>query len=136
MFKDLLDFSKERTIKEAIGFYFIYFFGGILLSVLLMLLCIIIVLILPISMIPEFFYSSELSVEENWNEGLEIGFQVGPYLALIVNSVLGFLILYKKNSLRLLEVCMFVLSEIVAFSLGALFSMIIIAWLTTRPNRS
>ena len=114
MFKDLLMFEKDRTPKEALGFYL----GYLLLS-------------LPLGALASFFfiklYSPSSSAEE-----FQAGVEIGGRAAVIFCLVLSFMILHKKKKLQNFGyVLVGILSGICAIFAGGLLGLIPVAYLTT-----
>ena len=114
MFKDLLLFEKERTPKEALGFYLAYLLLAALLGGLLSYL------VVP--------HDPSMTFEE----GLQAGFVVGQYWAVISCLALSFMILYKKKKLQSFGLVLIgVLSGFCAIFLGGFLGLVPTAYLTT-----
>lgn len=111
MFKDLFAFGKQRSRREAAGFYIFYLLLGVVIT------------------------SVGLFVGGGWSfqEGFAEDLWIGPYFfAMVFSLLLAFLVLFKKNKLRnpwLLILAL--LSGVGAFLLGALVGLIPVAYLTT-----
>jgi hypothetical protein len=114
IFKDLLLFEKERTPKEALGFYLCY----LLLTALL-------------GSLVAFLFAdrdSSMSFEQQFQAGAEMG----QYFAVIFCLVLSFMILYKKKKLQNFGyVLVGILSGVCAIFLGGLLGLVPVAYLTT-----
>lgn len=111
MFNDLFEFGKQRSRREAAGFYLFYWFLGVAISTV------------------------GLFIGGGWGfyEGFAEDLWTGPYFfAMVFCLALAFLVLGKKNKLRnswLLILAL--LSGVGAFLLGALVGLIPVAYLTT-----
>ena len=114
MFNDLFLFEKDRTPKEALGFYLVYFlltglFGG-LLSYLF------------------FPYDPSMPLTESFQAGAA----VGQYTGTIFCLALSFMILYKKKKLKSFGLVIIgILSGICAFLLGGFLGLVLTTYLTT-----
>ena len=114
MFKDLLLFEKDRTPKEALGFYLAY--------LLLAALC--------GGLLAFFFVPYDPSMTHA--EAVQSGTAVGAYAAPIFCLAVSFTILYKKKKLLSFELVLIgLVSGICAIFLGALLGLVPIAYLTT-----
>ena len=117
MFKEVFVLSKVRTVKEAVGFYLVYF-------LLLGLIGLIIMTLLS-------------EPPDSLEEGFQQGQIVGQYFWSIACLVLSFLVLYKKkqlNSVRLILIAL--LSGAGAVLLGGLLGLIPTAYLTTKESKN
>ena len=111
MFRRLTDFSYQRTLVQAIGFYLVYLIAGIVVAAML----------------------GALSGPLTGNAGFEGGMLVGTIFAIVACPVLSFAILYKKGLLRHVGfVLVALLSVPGAAAGGLLLGLIIVAFLTTR----
>ena len=114
MFKDLLLFEKDRTPKEALGFYLAY----LLLTALL-------------GGIAGFLFTPS-APSMTFEEGFQAGSVVGQNLAVIFCLALSFMILYKKKKLQNFGLVLVgILSGIGAIFLGGLLGLVPTAYLTT-----
>ena len=114
MFKDLLVFEKDRTPKEALGFYLAYLLLAALLGALL----------------SYFFVPPDPSM--TFAEEFQAGAAVGQYFAVIFCLALSFMILYKKKKLQNFGLVLVgILSGICAIFLGGLLGLVPTAYLTT-----
>ena len=114
MFKDLLLFEKERTPKEALGFYLAYLLLIALLGGLLSYL-----------VVPH-------DPSMTFAEGFQAGAAVGQYNAVISCLALSFIILYKKKKLQSFGLVLIgVLSGTCAIFLGGFLGLVPTAYLTT-----
>ena len=111
MFNDLFAFGKQRSRREAVGFYFFYWLLGVVIS------------------------SVGLFIGGGWGfqEGFAEDLWIGPYFfAMVFCLALAFLVLGKKNKLRNSRlVILALLSGVGAYVLGALVGLILVAKLTT-----
>ena len=111
MFRRLTDFSYQRTLVQAIGFYLVYLIVGIVVAAML----------------------GALSGPLTGNAGFEGGLLIGTIFAIVACPVLSFAILYKKGLLRHVGfVLVALLSVPGAAAGGLLLGLIIVAFLTTR----
>jgi uncharacterized Tic20 family protein len=107
MFRDLLLLEKDRTGKEALGFYLAYLLLTVLLGALAGVLAVI----------------SATPAE---------GYMMGRFAGIIFCIVLSFAILYKKKRLQSFGlVLIVVLSGLGAIFLGGLLGLVPAAYLTT-----
>ena len=111
MFKSLFAFGKQRSKREAVGFYLFYWFLGVVVSTV------------------GLFMGGGWGIQEGFAEDLWIG----PYFfAMGFCLALAFLVLSKKDKLRNPGlVILALLSGVGAFLLGALVGLIPVAYLTT-----
>ena len=111
MFNDLFVFGKQRSRREAAGFYLFYWLLGV------------------------FITSVGLFVGSGWRfqEGFAEDLWIGPYFfAMVFSLTLAFLVLGGKNKLRNpWLVILALLSGVGAYVLGALVGLIPVAYLTT-----
>lgn len=116
MFNKLIDFSYERSLIEALGFYISYLILGLIL-----------VLVIGGAI--------GLSIGlKNTND--EWGYFMGRIIVIIFVLALSFLILYKKKLLSNLWLILLALSSIVLADFGGIwFGMIIPAFFTTKQSR-
>ena len=114
MFKHLLLFEKDRTPKEALGFYLAYLLLSAILGGLL-----------------AFLFAPYDPLMSN-AEAVQSGAAVGAYFAPIFCLAVSFTILYKKKKLLSFELVLIgLVSGICAIFLGALLGLVPIAYLTT-----
>ena len=116
MFKELHNFSKVRTRKEAFGFYIAYL---LLLVLGCGLLGGIVSLMLPAGAI--------------YQDGFEAGGKAGAVLSTMVTCIFASLIVYRKKLFSLSYFLLVVLSGFLALLGGALLGLIPVTYLTTRP---
>ena len=111
MFSDLFAFGKQRSRREAVGFYLFYWLLGVVIS------------------------SAGLFIGGGWSfqEGFAEDLWMGPYFfAMVFCLALAFLVLGKKNKLQNSKlVFRALLSGVGAYLLGALVGLILVANLTT-----
>ncbi len=111
MFNDLFVFGKQRSGREAAGFYLFYWLLGVVIT------------------------SAGLFVGSGWSfrEGFAEDLWIGPYFfAMVFSLMLAFLVLGSKNKLRNPGlVVLALLSGLGAYLLGALVGLILVAYLTT-----
>ena len=109
MFKNLANFKRKRTVKEAVGFYLAFLLIGILLGVL------------------------AGSIGGILTGGNSLSFQLGNIGAIIFCLTLSFLILQKKKLMGHFGFLLLaIVSGIIAIYGGCLFGLIPVAYLTTR----
>ena len=114
MFKDLLLLEKERTPKEALGFYLAYLLLIALLGGLISYL-----------LVP---YDPSMTFADEFQAGAA----VGQNAAVIFCLALSFMILYKKKKLQSFGLVLIgVLSGFCAIFLGGLLGLVPTAYLTT-----
>ena len=114
MFKDLLLFEKERTPKEALGFYLAYLLLTALLGGLTSFL------LVPYD--PSMGFADEFQASA----------AVGQNTVVIFCLALSFMILYKKKKLQSFGLVLIgVLSGFCAIFLGGLLGLVPTAYLTT-----
>lgn len=116
MFRDLFLLEKERTPKEAFGFYLAY-----------------LLLIGLLGGLGSFLFTppdASMTFAENFQAGAQTGYYVGVILCL----ALSFAIIYKKNCWSFGLVLIGVLSGIFAVLLGAILGLVPTAYLTTKKN--
>ena len=111
MFSDLFVFGKQRSGREAAGFYLFYWLLGVVIT------------------------SAGLFVGGGWSfqEGFVEDLWIGPYFfGMVFSLMLAFLVLGKKNKLRSPGlIVLALLSGVGAYLLGALVGLIPVAYLTT-----
>ncbi|HIF56983.1 MAG: hypothetical protein ABGY10_11885 [bacterium] len=112
MFKGLFVFEKQRTRKEAFGFFLAYSLFRSVLSVIII----------------ELVLGGASSVAE----AIELGQAVGRYLNPLFCLVLSALILFRKGHLKSLGFVLIGLSSgVVGFFIGSFLGLIPTAYLTT-----
>lgn len=112
MFKELTNFSYQRTTKEAIGFYLAYLGALMIISAVL---------------------GAILSVIVQNN----VGFKVGVVVAIIASTGISFWIIKEKNLLNHFEMILLaLLAGVLAVFLGGLGGLIPAAYLTTRATNT
>jgi hypothetical protein len=118
MFKNLSDFSYQRSTKEAIGFYISY----------------LVILILIASVLGGIL--SILSGTQGFNAGYALGFRVGQFVAIAGVLALSFMLLKSKNALKDIRFILILLvSGVLAIFGGALLGLIPVAYLTTQKSK-
>ena len=117
MFKDLFVLEKERTWKEAFGFYLAYLFIGFV-SVLLIVL-----------LLPPYYGSVE--------EGYKIGQKYNEILNPTFSLVLSFVILFKKKKIKSFKLLLIaLLSAPITSIFGLLLGLVPTAYLSTIENNA
>ena len=121
MFKDLLVFEKQRTGKEAFGFFLAYLlFSGLLVGI--------ITSFFSTSVAPSGFAEG---FEQGFEEGFEQGQAVGVYLNPLFCLVLSALILFRKGHLKSFGFVLIGLSSgVLASPFGSLLGLVPTAYLT------
>ena len=123
MFKDLLVLEKQRTGKEAFGFYLAYFLVvGLLFGIIL-----------------EFIFGASGGAsgfaegfEQGFEEGFEQGQAVGAYFYSVLSLALSALILFRKGHLKSFGFVLIGLSSgVLALFLVAFLGLVPTAYLTT-----
>ena len=118
MFKDLLVFEKQRTGKEAFGFFLAYLlFSGLLVGI-----------------ITSFSGTSggASGFAEGFEQGLEEGQAVGAYFYSVLSLALSALILFRKGHLKSFGFVLIGLSSgVLALFLVAFLGLVPTAYLTT-----
>ena len=119
MFKDLLVFEKQRTGKEAFGFYLAYFLVvGLLFGIIL-----------------EFIFGASGGASgfaEGFEQGFEEGQAVGAYFYSVISLALSALILFRKGHLKSFGFVLIGLSSgVLALFLVAFLGLVPTAYLTT-----
>jgi len=118
MFKDLLVFEKQRTGKEAFGFFLAYLlFSGLLVGI-----------------ITSFFSTSVApsGFAEGFEQGFEQGQAVGAYFYSVLSLALSALILFRKGHLKSFGFVLIGLSSgVLALFLVAFLGLVPTAYLTT-----
>ena len=118
MFKDLLVFEKQRTGKEAFGFFLAYLlFSGLLVGI-----------------ITSFFSTSVApsGFAEGFEQGLEEGQAVGAYFYSVLSLALSALILFRKGHLKSFGFVLIGLSSgVLAWFFAPLLGLVPTAYLTT-----
>ena len=118
MFKDLLVFEKQRTGKEAFGFFLAYLlFSGLLVGI-----------------ITSFFSTSVApsGFAEGFEQGFEEGQAVGAYFYSVISLALSALILFRKGHLKSFGFVLIGLSSgVLALFLVAFLGLVPTAYLTT-----
>ena len=113
MFSDLMLFNKERTAKQAVGFYFAF------------------LLILMLAGGLASFLMGGPSV------GFEEGYHIGWYFSVVCCLTLSFIVLYQKGRLNEFGlVLLALLSGVGAVFLGASLGLVFTAYLTTKEIKS
>ena len=111
MFRDMFVFGKQRSGREAAGFYLFYWLLGVVVT------------------------SAGLFMGGGWRfqEGFAEDLWIGPYFfAMVYSLMLAFLVLGKKNKLRSPGLVVPVLlSGVGAYLFGALVGLIPVAYLPT-----
>ena len=110
MFSDLFDYGKDRTTKEAFGFYITY----TMLSLL-------------------FLFIFGMIIEIIFSIGYENGKKIGYVFAIIVPVTISFIILNKKGIMNFKYILLALLSGILGL-IGVFFGFIPTAYLTTRMS--
>ena len=118
MFKDLLVFEKQRTGKEAFGFFLAYLlFSGLLVGI-----------------ITSFFSTSVApsGFAEGFEQGFEQGQAVGAYFYSVLSLALSALILFRKGHSKSFGFVLIGLSSgVLALFLVAFLGLVPTAYLTT-----
>ena len=122
MFKDLLVFEKQRTGKEAFGFFLAYLlFSGLLVGI--------ITSFFSTSVAPSGFAEG---FEQGFEEGFEQGQAVGAYVYSVLSLALSALILFRKGHLKSFGFVLIGLSSgVLALFLVAFLGLVPTAYLTT-----
>lgn len=111
MFTKLTNFGLKRNFSQALGFYLFSLFSTVILA----------------GLISGLF---SLFIQDN---NFIIGVRIGMLVTFIMTLMFSYLILKAKKLLNnKLYVIMALLSLIISFYGGAIFSLIIVAWLTTK----
>ena len=123
MFDDLFILEKERSNKQAVGFYLVY----------------LIIFILGVMLIGSIwatfiFAGSEASFADGFDAGS--GSTLVPMLAVLTTLALSVVILYKKKINGFGPIVIALLSGLAAVLGGSLLGLIPTAYLTTLKNES
>tara|TARA_B110000196_G_scaffold236714_1_gene205154 strand:+ start:311 stop:703 length:393 start_codon:yes stop_codon:yes gene_type:complete len=123
VFDDLFILEKERSNKQAVGFYLAYF----------------IILILGVMLLGSIwatfiFAGSEASFAEGFDAGSVS--PIGPIVATLTTLALSVVILYKKKINGLGPIVIALFSGLAAVLGGGLLGLIPTAYLTTLKNES
>lgn len=110
MFSDLLDYEKNRTTKQAIGFYIAYVVVGLL-----------------------FLFILGALIEILFSIGYQNEKKIGYIFAIVAPTTVSFIILKRKNVMNFKYVLLALLSGILGL-FGAFFGFIPTAYLTTRMS--
>ena len=125
MFENLTDLSFQRTRKQAIGFYLVALLVGTVSTALA-----VIVYLAVTGSVP-------LPKSRDFAEGLRIGQEMGkgvvPFIVFLISTTLGILIIRAKKTYTSLTVGCVILAAVLSV-IGALFSFIPVAYLTTLPK--
>ncbi len=113
MFKDLMVLEKQRTGKEAFGFYLAY----LLLSVVVF------------GVVGGFI--GALGAPSDFGEGFEQGRAIGGYLPYPFSLVLSALVLFRKGHLKSFGFVLIGLCSGVLASGGTILGLVPVAYLTT-----
>lgn len=123
MFTNLFVLEKERTGKEAFGFYLAYFLLASLLQGLISSF------IVP--------YSPSESLAESFAAGYTAGRKVGMYSSVVFSLVLSFAVLFKKEKLQNFRLVLIaLLSGVGAIIFGGILGLVPAAYLTTIPTET
>lgn len=114
MFKNLTNLSMKRNWKEAIIFYVAYL---ILVLLIAFIVGIIIGIINPYNV-------------------LEVSEKAGIIIGTIYSILLYFIIYYKKGMSSFLYIILGLVTGIVSLFLNEIFALMIVAFLTTREDKS
>lgn len=110
MFSDLLDYEKNRSTKQAIGFYIAYAIVGLL-----------------------FLFILGTIMEILFSIGYENEKKVGYVFAIVAPTTVSFMILKRKNAMNFKYVLLAFLSGVLGL-FGVFFGFIPTAYLTTRMS--
>lgn len=113
MFKNLSNFSMKRNWKEAIIFYLAYLILGLLIGALV----------------------GGIVGAINPTNVFEISVRAGSVAGTIYCLILYFAIYIKKGLSSFLYIIIGVIAGVINIFTGNLFSLIIVAFLTTRENK-
>lgn len=110
MFSNLLELKKDRTTKQAFGFYIAYAIVSML-----------------------FLFILGTIMEIIFSIGYENGKKIGYIFAIVVPTTISFMILKRKNAMNFKYVVLALLSGILGL-LGVFLGFIPTAYLTTRMS--
>ncbi len=110
MFSDLFDYGKERTTKEAFGFYIAYAIMGLL-----------------------FLFIFGAIIEIMFSIGYENGKKIGYVFAIIAPFTISLIILNKKEAMNFKYILLAFLSGVLGL-FGVFLGFIPTAYLTTRMS--
>ncbi|MCH9844729.1 MAG: hypothetical protein K0U39_04400 [Alphaproteobacteria bacterium] len=121
MFNDLLTLEKQRSVREAIGFYIIYLLFAIVSGVIVALIINIL---------------NPVLAEQEMGQRISFSIMIVHALEIFICSVLCVLILRQKKRLKDLHLLLVVfLSVVGSMFLGGLTGLIFVAGLTMlKPN--
>lgn len=118
MFKDLADFSKKRSGKQALGFYMVYFLISLFIGAL------------------GGAISSLISGAATPSENFSLGLRVGAVVAILYSLVISSLVVtYRKLYKNILYLVLILVSGVFAVFGGSLLGLIIPALLTSVRER-
>jgi hypothetical protein len=120
MFTGLLEFQKQRTAKQAIGFYISWVLVGIILGGIVGLIGVQIADIIG-------------NAPSNFAQGFKVGAKWGPLAAIPFFLTLGLLVTVKKK-LGFSSYLLALISPCLAGFGGTLLGLIPVAYLTTKQS--
>jgi hypothetical protein len=116
MFDGLSNFGLKRTPLQAVGFYIAY---------------------LVVTIVVAGMFGGVVSLFSGQIDSLDFNAQAGKYFEAGICAVLGFIVLKKKNRRGdYVSYSLVLLSVILAAIAGGVSGLVLIAYLTTKQNRS
>lgn len=114
MFRNLLTFSKQRTGKEAVGFYISYFILIVLLGGL---------------------GAGLTALVGATSDAFEAGLLTGTIIGVVCCTLLAVLIVWSKKLSDILSLILVPVAGLLAMFGGGLLGLIPVAYLTTRKGK-
>jgi magnesium-transporting ATPase (P-type) len=127
MFERLTDLSFQRTPKQAFGFYLAWLIGGTFLTA--------IIVFLYLALKGE----APLPKGKGFADGMQIGQQVAmnvvPFVVFLISTAFSALVARAKNTYNGVTLLCIFLAAVLSI-IGAIFSFIPAAYLTTLPKKN
>lgn len=119
MFQHLTDLAYQRTFVQAIGFYLFYGLIGLIMAAI------------------GGGLAAATSGAGDFNSGYQAGAAVGPYIAVLFEVVLTFLVLHRKGQMSNPGyVALILVSAALAYFAGIIGGNLVAAFVSTRAQRT
>ena len=122
MFQDLMVFSKQRTMKQAFGFYLFYLLLVALLGAVINMWYF------------SFFGNSGTTFSEGFNRGIELAQSYGLFINLLFCIIIGALVLSGKKLVKPKYILVVLFGVLISLIGGSLFGLFPISYLTMKKN--
>jgi hypothetical protein len=134
MFDRLTDWSYQRSVKQAFGFYIAMLTVGMMLAMM----------VAAVGHVLDASSAQATAAPKTFSEGFRTGFQTArnsavakiyvPLTGFVFAEILGVAILRGKRLFTYTAYINLILAGILSLLLGGIFGLIPIAFLTTRPK--